>query len=521
MKISEPKDKSFADIATIFASAVQRYWRVALGPALVVLGLSLFYSVRIPDFFRSDFLIFIQPQAINSKIIETPDRIEMGERLEAVVQEILARRSLLKVIDEFNLYPNLRGPLGRELAVRLFRSDLSLEPAESRTGVEINQTFRIAYAHSDPKLAFEVAQALSDLFIEESVVSRRSEMQGTEEFLDAELAEARKRLEVTEEKVQEFVSKNFGKLPEHLTAAVARLENAQTQLSTNSTMITATLARRSNLEAEQKEVLRHGSVAMGNGDGGGADSSDPVERLAQMESALVVLTSRYSDKHPDVLNTKKRIQSLRQQLAGGGSSDKTQAQNSARGALMTRSVRREIRDIDVQLLQLRKENETLKNTIARLELDIQEMPVKEQELLKTRRDYENVKDNYQRLLQAREDAKLQSNLVRSQRATQFRIIERAELPITPSGPNRMLYVGAGVVAGIVLFCLIPLATYFFNSSYKFTSDIEDDLGLSVIGVIPSMPTPASSISQRRVNAMCSVMSLFCFLSGGVAIMWLI
>lgn len=510
----DSQDKSATELLTNFTQAYKRYWRIALAPAIILFGLTLMVSYTVPDYYTSDALLFIQPQRISSKIIDAPNKEETREWLEALVQEILSRPRLRAVIERFDMYPQMRGPLGMEQAVQRFRKKIVIKPMVSPTGIELLQTFRLTFTHQDPQLAFDVTKALSDLFVEESVLEKRSEIQSTEEFLDAQLREARKRLEETEEKVQEFVSANAGQLPDQLASSVARLESLQAQLSNNSQLLAATSIRRSSLIAELADAEKM-SASMPF-EPGQTNSSDPNESLAQLESALVVLQSKYSEQHPDVIHTRNRIQALKQQMASGGVPRVKSPVNTARASTL-RNLRNSIQEIDVQINNIKVDNERLKNSIARLQENIAAAPLKEQEMLKIKRDYDNVKDNYQRLLAAKEDASLRNSLVRSQKDTQFKIVEPAELPASPAGPNRMLIVIGGLFVSVALFFGLVLTMFFFNASFKSREELEEETGLTVLGVIPPMATSDALEQEKRLARASLAASVFSLASGSVLI----
>ena len=524
MDFNEPKPKSLSELMAPLRAALKRYWKLTFAPAFAVGAITLIVAMRLPSYYRTDSLIFVQPQRISSKVIENPDKDEVKERLESLVQEILSRPRLKSVMDRFQVYPDLKGIEGTEKAIQKFKKAIEITPAKSPTGATLLQTFELAFSHRDPKMAFEVTRALSNLFIEESLVDKRAEVQGTEEFLDSQLSEARKKLEETESQVQEFVRANFGKLPEHLEQAVARLQNLQAQLDANSQLIAANLTRRSSLDSELSETRKMvAPAAPSESPASAADSYNPHESLAQLESALVVLTSKYSDQHPDVINTRKRIEALRQQMKSGGAQAKSSYAPAGRGVSpeLVISTRREMREVDVQISSLKEENERLKKNIEKLQKDIEEMPLKEQELAKIKRDYANVKANYERLLAAREDAGLQSSLIRSQKGTQFRIVEPAEMPIGPAGPPRLLIAAAGIVAAILLAFVLPIGLYFISRAYHFKEEAAEDLGIRVLGVIPPMVTPESVIKGRRQTMLSAAVSVCVVLAAGAAMVFVL
>ena len=451
---------------------------------------------------------------MTAKLIEAPSKDDQAERLQALIFEMISRPRLIGIIDQFGLYPGLEGARGREFALQRLRSAIEIIPESSTTGQRLTQTFRLTFTHRDPKTAYEVTKAISNLFIDESILSTKGETEGTVEFLDAQLRAARQKLETMEQQVQNFVRQNFGKLPEHLEAGVARLESAQSQLATNSQLITAKTQKLDFLQRELNIESRGEAVYS---DGSGGASGDPVDSLAQLESALVVLRSKYSDEHPDVISAKSRIAALRSRVGERDASGKGPKVIGRRVSGEARSVRRSIGDLEAELASLNQEDAHLKESIVQLEKDIKEMPIKEQELIKIRRDYDNTKSNYERLSAAREDAVLQRDLASSQKGTQFKIVDPAALPMVPAGPPRMMIAGGAFVAGLLLLIGLPMAIYFTNSSFKSRDEVESELGLSVIGIVPPMETPRALMQTKRAMSTALVASAVTFVAGSVLI----
>ncbi len=342
MNVHEQTSQPFSELIQPLKTAFSRYWSLSWAPALVISSLILLAGFRVPSYYIADVLISIQQQKLTAKIVEAPSKDDQAERLQALIFEMISRPRLIGIIDQFGLYPGLEGARGREFALQRLRSAIEIIPESSTTGQRLTQTFRLTFTHRDPKTAYEVTRAISNLFIDESILSKKGETEGTVEFLDAQLRSARQKLEGMEQQVQNFVRQNFGKLPEHLEAGVARLESAQAQLATNSQLITAKtqkldfLQRELSLESRDIPVYADGSP----------NSNDPVESLAQLESALVVLRSKYSDEHPDVISAKARIQALRARV---GEKDSGKAGGpkviGRRVSGEARSVRREIADL--------------------------------------------------------------------------------------------------------------------------------------------------------------------------------
>ena len=63
-------------------------------------------------------------------------------------------------------------------------------------------------------------------------------------------------------------------------------------------------------------------------------------------------------------------------------------------------------------------------------------------------------------------------------------LDTAFVPENPSGPNRMLYLAIGIVLGGMIGVFSVFVIEFLDKTVKTTKDIENKLGLRVLGVIP-------------------------------------
>ena len=64
------------------------------------------------------------------------------------------------------------------------------------------------------------------------------------------------------------------------------------------------------------------------------------------------------------------------------------------------------------------------------------------------------------------------------------VLDVASIPVSPSGPNRLLYVVIGLILGGIIGVGIIFLIEFADQTIKSTKDIEQKLGLRVLGIIP-------------------------------------
>ena len=133
-------------------------------------------------------------------------------------------------------------------------------------------------------------------------------------------------------------------------------------------------------------------------------------------------------------------------------------------------------------------------------------PKREQELLTLNRDYQNIRESYNSLLNRKLEAEISVNMEKKQKGEQFRIIDRAVLPIKPVSPNVKRLFLMSALAGLGLGAGLIFLLDFLNTSIKQPKDYESILGLNVLATIPKMDTH-KDIMLRRVNWGLTAVSL--------------
>src|SRR5918996_340950 len=84
-------------------SGIYRRKRFVVAVFGVVSLLAGYLAVVLPDIYRSNTLILVTPQRVPSSFVSSTVTTDLGERMRAIVQEILSRTQLEKIIQEFAL----------------------------------------------------------------------------------------------------------------------------------------------------------------------------------------------------------------------------------------------------------------------------------------------------------------------------------------------------------------------------------------------------------------------------------
>ena len=66
------------------------------------------------------------------------------------------------------------------------------------------------------------------------------------------------------------------------------------------------------------------------------------------------------------------------------------------------------------------------------------------------------------------------------------VVDSAKVPTSPSGPNRPLYIAVGLLAGLFVAVAIVVIADMLNTKVRGEDELEELLGIPVIGRIPVM-----------------------------------
>ena len=223
------------NIQDYLAIGLRRRWYIIV-PLILALGISAGFYKSLPKVYKASTLILVQPQKVPEAYVRSTVTEGMGDRLTTISQEILSRTRLEKVIQEFNLYSELKMKTPMEEIIEMMRKTIEVKV---QGGGSIQNSFTVSFMGSEPKTVMMVTNKLAFMFIEENLKVRESRAEGTANFLDRELHLMEEELKKKEQEVRYYKERNLGQLPQQMEANLRTLERLQQQLKSTSESIRA------------------------------------------------------------------------------------------------------------------------------------------------------------------------------------------------------------------------------------------------------------------------------------------
>jgi len=481
-----PEKKDTIQIDYYLELAVKRRWLIIIPFCIAMVG-GIYLAFTLPKIYQANTLILVRPQRVPTDYVRSIVSTDIDQRINTIKQQILSRTNLERVIEELKLFA---GPDHAEMfmenKVAIMRERIEVEVTRSSRRT-VADAFSVSYRGSDPQTVMNVANTLANFFIDENLKVREAQAIGTSGFLDDQLAAIRLRLEEAEKQSSEYRKKYMGELPEQLDTNLRVLDRLQLQLNQRQTSLQEAKNRLVLLDnqIEAAKNLQTGGV------GAPSDTGQPAT-LVQLKQQLADLRASYTDRHPDVIRLRRQIEDAEAKAAetepGSGAANQEQSGSSAQLTqnrfLADQIQQRNATNLDIK--NLNSEVAKISGQIKEYQRRVEVTPKREEELLSLNRDYSNIKESYNSMLNRKLEADIAVNMEKKQKGEQFRIVDHARLPQKPVSPDlRKLFLLA-VAAGLGLGGGLIFVLDYLDTSLKRPDDIEADLGVPVLATIPRL-----------------------------------
>lgn len=400
------------------------------------------YVTSLPDQYSSKAQVFVDTRSVLQPLLRgLAIQTNPDQEIQMMAKTLLSRSNVEIIARESDLDLNTQSEAQFDALVTGLASSIKIQS----TGRD--NIYNITYENSDAMVAQRVVKETLDLFVEGALGNNRKDTDTAGKFLNEQIAEYESRLSEAEQRVAEFKRQYNDILPLSGTyyAQIQALTNEQeeTQLEIKQT--------KQQIETLQAQVAKRKSV-----DSFDVSSADePLirtrydDRIRTLEDKLDTLQLRFTDKHPDVIETKAllaRLEESREKEIDAFLAESTD-EGSQPLSELNRERTLEMSRYQSHLAALGVKEADIKSKIARLASKVDLIPQIEAEDTALNRDYDITKRKYEELLSRKEAAELSRRADVSSEDLQFRIIEPPLLPKRPSGPNRLILYTAVLVIG--------------------------------------------------------------------------
>jgi uncharacterized protein involved in exopolysaccharide biosynthesis len=375
----------------------------------------------------------------------------------------------------------------------------------------------------------KVTDRLAKDFIADNTRERQAQAEGTSQFLEAQLGDARQRLIEQEKRLEAYRRQHTGQLPSQLPSNLQIIQNTQLQLTALHDNVNRHRDRRIVIDRMLSELsVAEVTAAPPPPPDTAAAAQLPVERQLELARQRVnELTTRgLTAQHPDLRAAERKVKELEgavaqeraKQPAGAPVVVRNVAEIARRNQIVQLTAERD--NLDQQIASYQNEERRLQEVLRQYQARVEAVPSRESELTELTRDYDTLQTTYRTLLAKKEESQIATNLESREIGEKFRMIDAARVPEEPISPNRTIIHIAGGFVGLVLGLAFAVLLELRHAVVATPADVMDVLDLPVLAMVPIvMPVPVAW-SSRLTRLFRFGVGVLC-LMGGIAavILW--
>lgn len=469
--------------------ATWKHRRLGMLVAWVVGAIAAGVILRIPDRYEASARIFVDTQSILKPLMSgLAVQPNIEQQVMMLSRTLISRPNVEKLIRMADLDLNIKGKADQEALIEDLTKTLKIQS----TGRD--NLYTLSYRDKEPAKAQRVVQALVSIFVESSLGDKRSDSDSARKFIDEQIQNYEKKLQEAENRLKEFKLRNIELQTGEGKDSLGRLAETNSQLSQ---------ARLELREAENsREALKRQILGGANDSDSAANVSMPEldSRIDAQKRNLDALLQRYTEQHPDVLNTRRVIRELEEQkkkevaeLRKAASTNPSLLAGSGAASI---ELKRSLANADAAVASLRTRVAEYEARQGRQREMMKTMPQIEAEYTQLNRDYDIHKKNYEQLVGRRESAELSGDLDAAGSMADFRLIDPPRASSTPVAPNRQLLLPLGLLLGLAAGLFAAFVASQVRPVFFEGKSLRDATGLPLLGTISMIPNESRRKKER-------------------------
>ncbi|MGN6279405.1 MAG: GumC family protein [Sphingomonas sp.] len=356
----------------------------------------------------------------------------------------------------------------REATLKLISDNLSIDLQRN------SRVAKISFSSPDPQLAAQIANTYADQYIASNLQRKYDSSSYARNFLSGQLADAKVRLERSEQQLNDYARAAGLIKTGGTTDAQGNTTNPESITTSSLVQVNtaANDARTARIAAEQKWQSVKSAPLMSIPD---VLSNQAIQSLlqkrAEAQADLEQESARHKEAYPTVQQARAQVDELNDQLKTLATDIKASIRDQYETALdQEKSLENEV--ISLKGATLAEQDRSVRYNILAREAD-------------TNRTL------YDGLLQRYKEVSAESGVT----TNNISIIDRADVPIEPSSPKLVKSMILALLAGIALAAGVVFVREQMDDAVRAPEDIERKLALPVLGVIPVTDTSKNLIDE--------------------------
>ena len=503
-----------------------RWLGVSVASLLAVAGWLLVFAL--PDRYGARASVLVDTRTALKPALEgLALQQDVGVELSYVRESLLTNLRLLGVARQVGiLADSITDPVREERAIAALRRHivLTMKNADDRpeSGTSGGTTYGIQYQDTNRSRALGVVSVLLQTLVDETLGGKRQGSESAQQFLESQVKDYEQRLRNAENRLADFKSRNFGLMPAEQGGYFAELQKETDAIEDTRTKLLVAESRRAALERQlhgDAAVSASAAVTVAGG-AGGSMGVDTVSRIAQTRAHLDELLTKYTDRHPDVIETRKNLAELESRRAAEIESLKNgdaaaAASSGASANPVYQNIQLALNHADVDIADLRTQLAQREAKTRQLRQLLHTAPQVEAEYAQLNRDYDVNKAQYTALLSSYEKARL-GERADNAGSVKFEIVEPPIVSTAPVWPKRSVWLAAVLLISLAGGMAVANRLGRLRPLVGSASGLAQLTGVPILAEVgTAFPTRARKVKRRQILGFAAVATCLMMAFAGV------
>ena len=498
--------------------AAWKYRRLGMLFAWLIGAIAAGIILRIPDKYEASARIFVDTQSILKPLMSgLAVQPNIDQQVMMLSRTLISRPNVEKLIRMSDADLNIKSKADQEALIDRLTKTLEIKSTNR------DNLYTISYRDTEPAKAQRIVQSLVSIFVESSLGGKRQDSDSARKFIEEQIRSYEKKLEEAENRLKDFKLRNI------------EMQTADGKSSIDRLGEIATLFEKSKLElreaensrdALRRQIVGEEPVLLPEAPGADASISLPEidGRIDVQKRNLDALLQKYTERHPDVIGTRRLIKDLeeqkRQEIVSRQKFAAVNPGTNFSSNPVFQQLKVSLGEAEANVASLRTRVAEYESRYKRTKELMKSAPQVEAEYTQLNRDYEINKKNYEQLVTRRESAELTGDLESAGASADFRLIDPPRVDPKPVAPNRLVLLPLGLLFAIAgglfaAFVASQLRPVFFDGKA-----LRDGTGLPVLGIVSLIPNEARQKQERTslIRFLLAAAALLATYAGGIAVL---
>ena len=461
------------------------FWRRLPVMAIFVIlcsSIGVIAALKFPETWETSARLLVESPQIPEEMVSSTVQTEANEQLDIIEQKLLTRANMIDIAQKFEVFENMSEP---DSVVERMREKTKIVRIAGRDRATV---MTITFEGRSAEIVAGVVNEYVTLVLDENQQFRISRAEDTLDFFEEEVARLATDLDRASSAIAIFKTENASALPEEQSYRLAQQTTLQERIARLNREIAGFEDQRENVQRIFEATGRIG---------------DTLERVRSPEEAqldavrneMQIARATYSETNPRIVRLQAEIDRLEVVVSTQAKAEADIAGNdtiSPEQALFES----QMATIDAQLSFRKDDKAAAETQLGELQKAIVRSSANGIELAALEREYEIIQTRYNSAVNNLNQARMSERIEATAQGQRITVIENANIPRLPAGPDRVKVAAAGGGAGILLAAAYFMLLEFLNRTVRRPNELVTRFNITPITTIPYMESRRRRFFRR-------------------------